>query len=88
MIWKLKCSVEKDGEWYASYCEDLGIASQGETVQEAKKNLEEAVEMFFEDASPIEILNHLGLLEAESPLEIRRAPHQETQATEWELVVA
>lgn len=53
MLWKLKCSVEKDGEWYASYCEDLGIASQGETVQEARKNLEEAVEMFFEDASPI-----------------------------------
>lgn len=88
MNWKLRCSVEKDGEWYASYCEDLGIASQGETVQEAKKNLEEAVEMFFEDASPLEILSHLGLLEAESPIEIQQTPHQETHATQWELVVA
>ena len=88
MIWKLRCSVEKDGELYASYCEDLGIASQGATVQEAKNNLEEAVEMFLEDASPLEIVSHLGLFEAESPLEIQRTPRQETQATEWELVVA
>ncbi len=65
MTWKLKCSVERDGEWYASYCEELGIASQGETVQEAKRNLEEAVEMFFEDASPIEIMSFLPTTQAE-----------------------
>ena len=40
-----------------SYCEGLGIASQGETFNEARKNLEEAIEMFFEDASQNEILS-------------------------------
>ena len=46
MRWKLKCVVEPDGDWYVSHCEELGVASQGETVHEARENLEEAIEMF------------------------------------------
>ena len=46
MRWKLKCVVEPEDDWYVSHCEELGVASQGETANEAKKNLEEAIEMF------------------------------------------
>ncbi len=74
MRWKLKCVVEKEDDWYVSYCEELGIASQGETVIEAKRNLEEAIKMFFEDASQSEIMSLLAPLEPESPVEIRRPP--------------
>ncbi len=94
MIRKLKCVIEPDDDWYVSYCEELGIASQGETVNEAKKNLEEAVEMFAEDASLSEILGLLAPLKPESPVGIRYhieipvAKDQEQRATLWELVFA
>ena len=94
MRWKLKCVIEPEDDWYVSYCEELGIASQGETVNEAKENLEEAIEMFFEDASQSEILSLLAPLKPESPVEIQRHPeisviqHEEKQGTQWELVVA
>ena len=94
MRWKLKCVIEPEDDWYVSYCEELGIASQGETVNEAKENLEEAIEMFFEDASQSEILSLLAHLKPESPVEIQHHPevsvmqHQEQQGTQWELVVA
>ena len=32
-----------------------GVASQGDTIDEARKNLHEALELFFETASPEEI---------------------------------
>ena len=94
MRWKLKCVVEPEDDWYVSCCEELGIASQGETINEAKRNLEEAIEMYFEDASQGEFLSLLANLKPESPVEIQRHPevptlqHQEEQGTQWELVVA
>ena len=36
-------------------CPELDVASQGETVEKAKGNLREAVELFFETASPQEV---------------------------------
>ena len=94
MRWKLKCLVEPEDDWYVSYCEELGIASQGETVIEAKRNLEEAIEMFLEEASHSEIMGLLTPLEPESPVEIQRPPEipagqqQEGQGTQWVLTVA
>ena len=94
MRWKLKCVIEPEGDWYVSYCEELGIASQGETVSEAKRNLEEAIEMFFEDASHSEIMGLLAPLEPESPIEIQCPPEipagqqREGQGTQWVLTVA
>lgn len=94
MNWKLKCAVEREDDLYVSYCEGLGIASQGETIDEAKKNLEEAIEMFFEDASVSEILGLLSNLEPSSPVkiqhlpEVRIAQYQQAPAALWELEVA
>ncbi|MDE0078505.1 MAG: type II toxin-antitoxin system HicB family antitoxin [Caldilineaceae bacterium] len=84
--------IEPEDDWYVSYCEELGIASQGETANEAKKNLEEAVEMFTEDASLSEILSLLAALESESHFGIRdhidipTAKDQDEWGTLWELV--
>lgn len=47
--------LEKEGDMYTSLCPELDIASQGETIEEAKENLREAVELFLETASPGEI---------------------------------
>jgi predicted RNase H-like HicB family nuclease len=38
-------------------CPDFDIASQGETIEEARANLVEALKLFFESASPSEV-NH------------------------------
>jgi predicted RNase H-like HicB family nuclease len=49
--------IEKEGDGYTALCPELDIASQGNTVEEAKENLHEAIELFFEHASSEEI-NH------------------------------
>ena len=40
-------------------CPELDLASQGNTVEEAKANLQEALKLFFEHASPQEIEERL-----------------------------
>ena len=47
--------LEKEGDGYCSYCPQLGVASQGDSVEDALANLKEAVELFLECASPSEI---------------------------------
>ncbi|MDD5148066.1 MAG: type II toxin-antitoxin system HicB family antitoxin [Candidatus ainarchaeum sp.] len=41
--------ITKDGKFFASYCPELGVASQGKTKKAALANLKEAVELFLED---------------------------------------
>ncbi|WP_035236804.1 type II toxin-antitoxin system HicB family antitoxin [Desulfobacter vibrioformis] len=55
----LTAIIEKEGSGYVSLCPELDIASQGETVSEARENLQEALELFFECASPEEIETRL-----------------------------
>lgn len=47
--------IEKEDDTYVALCPELDIASQGDTVEEAKANLHEAIELFFEHASNTEI---------------------------------
>ncbi len=47
--------IEKEDDVYVALCPELDIASQGDTVEEAKINLHEAIELFFEHASKDEI---------------------------------
>ena len=56
---KLTAIIEKEGDGYTALCPELDIASQGDTVQEARDNLREALELFFETASPAEIKERL-----------------------------
>jgi len=51
--------IEREEEGYVSLCPELDIASQGDTVEEARTNLIEAIELFFEVADPSEIANRL-----------------------------
>ena len=51
--------IEREGDWYVSLCPELDIASQGSTIEEARKNLTEALELFFEHASESEIRERL-----------------------------
>ena len=51
--------IEKEDTGYVALCPELDIASQGETVSEAKNNLQEALELFFDCASPEEVKGRL-----------------------------
>ena len=51
--------LEKEGAGYVSLCPELDIASQGETIEEAKANLKEAIQLFFEHASDKEVTHRL-----------------------------
>jgi len=55
----LTAIIEREGNGYVALCPELDIASQGDTVEEARRNLREAVELFFETASPEEMGSRL-----------------------------
>lgn len=52
---RLTAIVEREGEGYVALCPEVDVASQGETVANARDNLGEAVTLFFESAPPSEI---------------------------------
>lgn len=47
--------IEREDDGYVALCPELDIASQGNTIEEARANLLEALELFLETASPEEI---------------------------------
>ena len=59
MTRQLTAIIEREDEGYVALCPELDIASQGETVDEARNNLKEALELFFETASASEIQDRL-----------------------------
>ena len=56
---QLTAIIEREDDVYVSLCPELDIASQGDSIEAARKNLKEALELFFETASPKEIQQRL-----------------------------
>ncbi len=59
MYKQLTAIIEREGDGYVSLCPELDVVSQGDTIEEARTNLQEALELFFELASPEEIQSRL-----------------------------
>jgi len=57
---RLTAIIEREDDAYVALCPELDIASQGDSVEEARRNLQEAVELFFECASPEEVTRRLA----------------------------
>jgi predicted RNase H-like HicB family nuclease len=51
----LTAIIRREENMYLALCPDLDIASQGFSIEEARNNLKEAIELFFEFASKEEI---------------------------------
>lgn len=49
MTLKLTTTYHLEGKYYVAYCAELGVTSQGITLEEAEENLKEAVELYIED---------------------------------------
>jgi len=56
---KLTAIIQSEGAGYVSLCPGLDITSQGDSVEQARDNLREALELFFETASPEEIKHRI-----------------------------
>ncbi|WP_194972458.1 type II toxin-antitoxin system HicB family antitoxin [Aquiflexum lacus] len=56
---ELTAIIEREGDGYVSLCPELDVASQGDTIEEARSNLIEALELFFETASEQEVKKRL-----------------------------
>ena len=55
----LTAIIEREGNGYVALCPELDIASQGDSIEQARNNLREALELFFEAASPEEVKQRL-----------------------------
>lgn len=55
MTRRVTAIIERERDGYVVLCPELDIASQGAAVDEARRNLQEALELFFESASSEEI---------------------------------
>ncbi|SKB14814.1 conserved hypothetical protein [Planktothrix sp. PCC 11201] len=56
---KFTAIIEREGDGYVALCPELDIASQGDSIEDARNNLIEALELFFEEADPSEVQNRL-----------------------------
>jgi len=56
---KFTAIIEREGDGYVSLCPELDVASQGDSIEEARDNLREALELFFETASSEEVKHRL-----------------------------
>ncbi|MEX2626947.1 MAG: type II toxin-antitoxin system HicB family antitoxin [Ilumatobacteraceae bacterium] len=57
---RLTAAIAREGDWYVARCLEVEVASQGATVDEARVNLVEALELYFEDVTEVDV--------AESPI--------------------
>lgn len=53
MSLKYNVIIEKEENWYVAKCIDNNIASQGKTIEQALKNLKEAIELYLENEKPV-----------------------------------
>jgi predicted RNase H-like HicB family nuclease len=56
---ELTAVVWREEGGYVSKCPELGVASCGDTVQEARMNLKEAVVLFLENAKSIGLMDDI-----------------------------
>jgi predicted RNase H-like HicB family nuclease len=76
MKFKLTEELWKEGNMYVSYCPEFDIASCGETVDQAKKNLKEVILINLEEAQKMgtldKLLEEAGFDKTQSILALRK----------------
>ncbi len=56
---RLTAIIEREDSGYVALCPELDVASQGDSIEEARANLVEALTLFFESAESSEIEKRL-----------------------------
>ncbi len=60
MVGKFTAVITKEENWYVAHCVELGVVSQGKTIEEAQRNLREAVELYLESFGTEDIPQNTG----------------------------
>ena len=60
MIRRLTAIIQCEGDGFVALCPELDVVSQGDTIEAARQNLREALELFFECASAEEIRDRMA----------------------------
>jgi predicted RNase H-like HicB family nuclease len=59
MTFKGTIKIEQEEDWVVATCLENNIASQGKTIDEAIKNIKDAISLFYEDETNKEELNFI-----------------------------
>ncbi len=70
MTRKFTAIIEREGDGYVALCPELDIASEGADIEEARGNLKEAMELFFETADSSEVDRRLRSELYITPIEV------------------
>jgi predicted RNase H-like HicB family nuclease len=57
---KLTAVIEREDDWFVATCPELGVASQGRSIEEAERMIREAVDLLLEEADEKEIERRLN----------------------------
>lgn len=57
---KFTAVITREEKWYVAHCVELGVVSQGKTIEETKENLKEAVELYLESFGEDELPTSTG----------------------------
>ena len=60
MTRRLTALIEREGDGFVALCPELDVASQGDSIEQARDNLREALELFFETAPQEEVDRRLS----------------------------
>jgi predicted RNase H-like HicB family nuclease len=52
--------ITREEKWYVAHCIELGVVSQGKTIEEAQANLKEAVELYIESFGSEDLPESMG----------------------------
>jgi predicted RNase H-like HicB family nuclease len=55
MAFTVSAILHRQGDAYVALCPELDVASQGDTVEEARANLTEAIDLLLETVDPAEL---------------------------------
>ncbi|MBI4653202.1 hypothetical protein HY750_03035 [Candidatus Kuenenbacteria bacterium] len=56
---KFTNQIRQEGKMFVAYCSELDISTCGKSLEEAKKNIVETTELFFEEAKKMGTLNDI-----------------------------
>ena len=60
MNMRLTAIIQREADGFVALCPELDVVSQGDTIESARENLREALELFFECASVDEVHQRMG----------------------------
>jgi len=56
IVLEISAIIRKEDDWFVAKCLDLDVTTQGKTIEEAKANLKEAIELYIESFGKDELL--------------------------------